>query len=62
MRKLSQQAREKKSVNRYKLYKEARSSLTARLYRAKMPLEDVEKIVRNEPIGNYYDVGNELGR
>ena len=27
-----------------------------------MPIEDVEKIVRKEPIENYYDVGNELGR
>jgi len=27
-----------------------------------MPIEDVEKIVRKEPIDNYYDVGSELGR
>ena len=27
-----------------------------------MPLEDVEKIIRQEPLENYYDVGNELGR
>lgn len=27
-----------------------------------MPLEDIEKIIRKEPIETYYDVGNELGR
>ncbi len=27
-----------------------------------MSLEDVEKIIRKEPIETYYDVGNELGR
>ena len=27
-----------------------------------MPIEDVEKIVRKEPLEDYYDVGSELGR
>lgn len=27
-----------------------------------MPLYDVEKIIRKEPLEDYYDVGNELGR
>lgn len=27
-----------------------------------MPLDNVEKIVRKDPLENYYDVGNELGR
>lgn len=27
-----------------------------------MPLYDVEKIIRKDPLEDYYDVGNELGR
>jgi hypothetical protein len=27
-----------------------------------MPIEDAEKFVRKEPLEEFYDVGNELGR
>ena len=27
-----------------------------------MPIEDAEKFVRKEPLEQFYDVGNELGR